>query len=169
MCSIQTVPLDAVVLDGYRRGIPSDAAEDGVAAPFAEGGKARTIVRLCADLGLPAVFVDQQGRVFHASAEAAGLLGRQTTIAIRSGVLVGRTPASTARIEDVVSQALCAMGPGATRRSLRVGTSDPIHLTVIDYPNPSPVQLLKAVVVLERRAGECEDDVDVLVGLLDRG
>lgn len=169
MPSAQHVPLDTAVIDGFRRGIPSRVEEDGFAAPFTEGGKARNIVHLCADLGLPSVFIDQRGRAFHASVEATALLDGQDKVAVKAGNLVGRTPASTARIEDLVSQALCAMGPVATRRTLKVGTGDPVHLTVIDYPNPSPSQLLKAVVVLERRAGECEHDVEVLVRLLDRG
>lgn len=169
MSHAQTATLDTVVIDGFRRGIPSAAAEDAFAAPFAEGGKARDIVHLCSQLGLAAVFVDQQGRAFHVSAEAKSFLGRDGRLAIRDGSLAGQTAASTARIEDAVSQALCALGPGAVRRSLKVGSQDAVQLTVLDYPNPSAYQLLKAVVVMERRAGERDENIRALVKLLDQG
>ena len=169
MPSCQNATLDSVVVDGYRRGIPSTAQEDPFAAPFAEGGKARDIVHLCASLGLAAVFIDQRGRAFHASAEAKRFFGAEGKLDLASGKLVGRPAASTARIEDVVSQALCAVGPSADRRPFKVGTVDPVHLTVVDYPNPSAYQLLKAVVVLERRSGEREAEIRSLVRLLDEG
>lgn len=169
MSHVQTAMLDTVVIDGFRRGIPSAPTEDAFAAPFAEGGKARDIVHLCSQLGLAAVFIDQQGQAFHASAEAKSFLGRDGRLAIKDGALAGRTAAATVRIEDAVSQALCAVGPGAVRRVLKVGAQDAVHLTVLDYPNPSAYQLLKAVVVLERRAGERDEDVRALIKLLDRG
>ncbi len=169
MPSAQSALLDPVVIDGFRRGLPAAPTEDAVAAPFAEGGKARDIVHLCSTLNLPAVFIDQQGHAFHASADAKPYLGHGRTIDVRDGALAGRTAASTARIEEAVSQALCAMGPTAVRRRLKVGGADPLHLTVLDYPNTSASQLLKAVVVVERRAGERESDLRALTRLLDRG
>lgn len=167
MQAAQNAKLDTVVVDGFRRGIPDTAKDDGFAAPFAEGGKARSIVELCARLRLPAVFIDQQGRAFHASAEAQPYLGG--AIDLRAGQLVARSVGATARIEDVISQALCAMGPDSSRRRLKLGAASPVHLTVVDYPNLSPCQLLKAVVVLGRGADEHEDGIDALVDMLDRG
>lgn len=167
MHAAQTEKLETVVVDGFRRGTPDTAKDDEFAAPFAEGGKARAIVELCMRLRLPAVFIDQQGRAFHASAEAQPYLGG--ALDLRAGQLVARNAGATARVEDVISQALCAMGPDAYRRRLKLGTAFPVYLTVVDYPNLSPCQLLKAVVVLGRDADEHEGGIDALADMLDHG
>ena len=167
MQAAQTAKLDTVVVDGLQRGISTSAKDDGFAAPFVEGGKARAIVELCARLQLPAVYIDQQGRAFQTSTEAHGFLGN--VIDLRAGQLVARTAGGSARIEDVISQALCAMGPEATCRRLKLGTESPVYLTVIDYPNLSSDQLLKAVVVLGRDAEDHDVGIRALKDLLDFG
>ena len=163
----QTAKLDRVVVDGFRRGIPAAPTDDSLAAPFAEGGKARAIVELSAQFRLPAVFVDQRGRAFHASAEVIPLLGG--AVDLRSGELVARTPAATERIRDVVSQALCAAGPEAGCRRVKIGKDAPVHLSVLDYPTLSTSQLLKAVIVIERTPGEHRAGIDALAALLGQG
>ena len=168
MHAAQSFTLDRVVVDGFRRGIPAAPNDDMVAAPFAEGGKARAIVDLCARLGLPAVFIDQQGQVFHATEQVQAFLGPQ--LDLRAGELVARSRAATDRIQDAVSQALCAIGPDSGRRHVKLGSSvSPLHLTVLDYPSLSSSQLLKAVVILERRPGEQGDGLEALATLLGRG
>ena len=160
--------VDQVVLEGLSRGLPALQSDDLV-APFAEGAKARHIVDLCAALGLPAVFLDGTGRVFHMGALAGGMM--RPTVAVRSGHLIAANPGANDRVQDTVSKALCAMGGQATRRtvSIRESGRQPLHLIAIDYPSQSPAQLLKVVVVVTRDPLGTRADVATLTRHLNNG
>ncbi len=160
--------LDSAVIEGLGRSLPGPALDE-LAAPFSEGAKARHIVDLCAALGLAAVFIDRTGAVFHVGSTARQAMG--SAMAIEAGHLIAATQAANDRIQDAVSKSLCAMGAKAVRRSVLVrGThSTPVHLVALDYPNASPAQLLKVVVVFTRDPNAARADIATLIRHLNRG
>jgi hypothetical protein len=157
--------LHPAILDGFERGIASWPRPDGLAAPFAEGGKARDIVELCTRLHLPAIFLDRDGKAFFASSDVAGYLDRE--IEVEDGQLFTDTGRGTALLQEAVSRAVCALDEVASRRAIKLGGHRPIYATILDYPNRSEYQLLKVIVVLGRVAGDHHREIDALEQMLN--
>ena len=130
-------------------GATLDLLPDEIAEPIRAGARARAVAERCEASHTAAVLLDRTGHALYVSAAAAARLGRDVTVV--DGVLQAASADQDASLQALLAEALRAeVSPGEVLSRRIVGGDDSAGFTVsiVDFVDESPYQLLKAVLVL---------------------
>lgn len=166
---MNTAELDPVVVRGYCGEGWEKPDRDTLARPFAEGAKARAIVDFCAREGLAAYFLDAGGRVIIANEAASAV--ESDGLSIEWGELRARGEGANAAFRAALVMAIATRSIKPMTESIEVRDSSDasVFLTCLGYRNASPVQRLKAVVLVSHDRAPRVEKVKALTDLLLRG
>ena len=121
-------------------------------APLLAGARARGVADGLEWLGLAAVMLDDRGEVLHVNAGAVELMGED--VFLRAGRLQMRDPGAHRALDDAIATAMYERASSIVSTSLGSGQGGlDVRVAPFGALDDDPYQLLRLVVILERREG----------------